>query len=103
MTDTRFGGRQPSPGQAGCTTCNKIFSSVRAFDQHRDRRDDPSFVTERDRCIDPASLGMTEDGTGVWHMPVSERDRERMASLRSRPAPQSDETPNADVPGSEQP
>lgn len=89
--------REPSPGMAACTVCGRVFGGVGGFDQHRNHRDDDT-LTERDRCIDPATLGMVERD-GVWRTPMTEADRDRMARLGVQVTPQSDEQTSGDHPG----
>lgn len=62
----------PSPHQAHCTVCHLTFGGVSGFDDHR----------KDGWCIDPTTLGMTQNERGIWRRPMSDEDRERFEALR---------------------
>lgn len=53
-----YKGQPPTPFQAGCPSCRRLFGGVVGFDEHRVNR----------RCKDPSELGYTEVA-GVWRRP----------------------------------
>jgi len=88
-------GRSPTPSQALCPTCCRLFGGVTGFDMHR----------VNGHCVDPSPLGMVEQG-GVWRRPVdhenvalihgcfaqgSSRKLTQMASAPDSGSPQGDE------------
>lgn len=64
----------PTPHQAHCTVCHKTFGGIRLFDRHR----------KDGVCLDPAGLGMVLTEKGVWRVPMSDEDREKMIKLRAQ-------------------
>lgn len=50
----------PSLAQAHCPSCHRTFGGVTGFDKHR----------RFGRCTDPATLGMADNGRGVWRKPM---------------------------------
>lgn len=56
---------RPTPSQAHCAVCHLTYGGVYGFDAHR--RDG--------RCLDPASLGMAPDDSGVWRRPAPDAPR----------------------------
>jgi hypothetical protein len=49
----------PTPSQAHCSVCHTTFGGPTGFDKHR----------RHGVCADPATLGMADDGRGVWRKP----------------------------------
>ena len=70
---------QPSPTQAHCGTYHLTFGGVRGFDRHR----------RRGVCVAPDVLGYTNNGSGVYRMPIDDAGRQRLARPRG---PQTAET-----------
>ncbi|MFI5068137.1 MAG: hypothetical protein ACHP9Z_29725 [Streptosporangiales bacterium] len=66
--------RETSPVPPGastclCAACGTAFLNVTAFDAHQDRTDDRNVTRPRPVCLDPAGMGLTRDGRGVWGTP----------------------------------
>jgi hypothetical protein len=78
-----------------CGACHRSFLSLTAFDAHQDVDYSRRPAVE---CRDPASLGMTPGGTGVWGTPEGHARREatsaRFAAVRSRQLARSAEQPS---------
>lgn len=68
-----------------CSPCGRKFTGLTAFDKHQDvdyKR------TPAVRCIDPATLGMSQDGRGFWYEPAKADARLRLQKMRaSRTSP----------------
>jgi len=64
----------PTATQAHCPVagCHRTFSTVSNFDR----------VRKDGHCIDPATLGMAPNAAGVWRVPMTEEERERMEWAR---------------------
>lgn len=60
---------RPTPNQAHCPVagCHRTFGGVSNFDKHR----------RNGWCLDPATLGMTLNGAGIWRIPMPDDVRER--------------------------
>ena len=43
----------------GCSVCGKVFKSENPFALHR----------KNGRCLDPATLGMSQNQNGFWRIP----------------------------------
>lgn len=64
---------KPSPAQAHCAaTCHQTFSGVGGFDRHR----------RAGICLDPATLGMSKNGKGIWRTPMTAEQAEKLQHLR---------------------
>jgi len=63
-------GRSPTPSQALCPTCCRLFGGASGFDLHR----------EHGHCLDPSTKGLVEDG-GIWRWPT---DHTKVADFRER-------------------
>jgi hypothetical protein len=66
--------RTPAPTQAHCGSCHATFGGVYGFDRHR--RDG--------HCVAPETVGM-KLRDGVWRMPISQADHDRLTAMRRRP------------------
>lgn len=47
---------------AHCSVCHRGFNTARLFDDHR----------QRDKCVDPETIGMVIGFFGRWHYPLPE-------------------------------
>lgn len=71
-----YKGPAPTPFQAGCSVCQRLFGGVTGFDDHR------TFDDHRNRiCLDPQEIGYVQDERGVWRRPM---EQEKVALFRSR-------------------
>ena len=72
-----YQGKTPTPYQAGCPSCHRLFGGVTGFDEHR-KRIEGSY---RKECVDPSEIGYVEDERGVWRNPM---EQEKVALFRQR-------------------
>ena len=73
---SKYQGPSPTPSQAGCSVCSRLFGGVSGFDDHR------AFDDHRNRvCLDPAEIGYIQDERGVWRRPM---DQEKVAMFKER-------------------
>ena len=71
-----YKGPAPTPFQAGCSVCQRLFGGVSGFDEHR------VFDDHRNRvCLDPTKIGYVQDERGVWRKPM---DQEKVAMFKAR-------------------
>ena len=55
-----------------CPSCGEYFSTVSNFDKHR-----KGSHADNDRhCVSPDSVGLEQNGRGLWAMPGTPRDYE---------------------------
>lgn len=66
-----YTGPRPTPFQAGCSVCSRLFGGVTGFDEHR----------KAGVCQDPGELGYVEDDRGVWRKPM---EQEKIALFKQR-------------------
>lgn len=68
-----YKGPRPTPSQAGCSVCSRLFGGVEGFDTHR----------FNGTCRDPSPFGYVQDERGVWRRPM---DQEKVAMFKARVA-----------------
>lgn len=67
----------PSPAQAHCAVCHVTFGGVTLFDSHRYTLPDGQRA-----CLHPMAL-TAEPRNGVWRVPSTPEEIERLKKLRS--------------------
>lgn len=73
--------RDPHGAQCQCHPCGRTFTGLGLFDRHQDV--DYSHRPAV-RCLDPASLGMTQAPDGTWGTPEGLAKRERLTTGLAR-------------------
>lgn len=68
-----YKGDMPTPSQAGCSVCSRLFGGVTGFDEHR----------HNGTCLDPGTFGYVQDERKVWRKPM---DQEKVAMFKARVA-----------------
>jgi len=63
-------GKRPTPHQAQCSVCCRIFGGATRFDRHR----------RNGQCLDPATFGYIE-ADGIWREP---RELEEIEAFKKR-------------------
>lgn len=81
---------QPSPSQAHCGACHVTFGGITGFDRHR--RDG--------QCLTPEAIGHTDNGRGVYRLPMTEARAAQLAAMRTDAPSGSHRTPQTAENGS---
>ena len=65
----RCGSGWTGRNRSHCSACHITFGGVASFDKHR-----RSGATIGRKCLNPDSLGLTDNGNGVWVSRFGEED-----------------------------
>ena len=74
---------QPSPSQAHCGACHVTFGGITGFDRHR----------RHGQCLTPEAIGHTDNGRGVYRLPMTEARAAQLAAMRTDAPSGSHRTP----------